>query len=185
MSSASAKAQAPASALEQFLVAEPGLNFSNPAEREKFENHGAALRAQCRPVGPAEEEVFNRYVFATFMSERSQRFEVMAQDLYLEDTQAGLKAVAIFSRSAALYDRRARASFKELQALQQDRHYAAIIQEEMLAAKLPIVPISPALPIARIQRTRSHRTSPLYTAIMLQELILPKNPPTPQTGQTK
>ena len=56
-----------------------------PGIEEEFRALGLKLRKDCQPESNLEEEVFQRYAWATFQSKRSRQNEAIAEQRWLSD----------------------------------------------------------------------------------------------------
>jgi hypothetical protein len=146
------------------------LVFSIPEDQVQYDQLFQALQKQCLPLGEVEQQVFQTYALNSFQAQRMAKLEARAQDRMAENPESTqtLGVMETCNRMAASHELRATRAFKQLSQLQKDRYFRGIVYEEMRASGLGHHDISEALPIAAIQGRRSHKTSPMYTAIMLQ-----------------
>ena len=142
---------------------ETNLFFNDPDEQTQFLIHKKSLRNELIPVGEVEEKLFHLYAFCLFQAQRAQVLELAATDAWLDD-QTNPILIANMERMARygeIHERRAARSLNEIRKLQLDRFAAAEVSQSIEASDENI-PISVALPMAKIRKTDFNKTNPMY-----------------------
>ncbi|MDX2270232.1 MAG: hypothetical protein NW208_19175, partial [Bryobacter sp.] len=139
-----------------------GLTATTPdslaeANQAEFLALAARLRAQLKPHGPAEEEIFAAYAWNTFQADRARAFEAHASAAYeealLDDSpnqDTLLRRLDTLSKYRTRLERAASRSFRDLGLLQADR-LAANETNALLKDIGQNEPISPAIPTAKLR----------------------------------
>jgi ribosomal protein L35 len=169
-----------------------GLTSADPAtiaqlatdNQREFATLAATLRAQLRPQGPAELELFAAYAWATFQAERARAFEAQAAaafeaELLLDGphTDKLLRRLDTLSKYRARHERSAAKAFRELGQLQADRLAANEVHALLQRCGIN-EPISPALPTARtLQKGRKPNPFSLAQDVMFGHAVKNENPP--------
>jgi hypothetical protein len=156
-------------ALSHGFNASPETLFAqNPVAKQEFETLRAKLLKECQPKNEAEDQAFQQYAYGTYQVLRANQMEVHYQELLFEDpfNDKFLRYFEAAERFGAKYARRARAAFKELQALQQDRFERLRVEEACAINGIPNVKVGIGIPLSRITGGDS-KSNIILTSLLL------------------
>jgi hypothetical protein len=166
---AEGKAASSRNAMSHGFTASPETLFAqNPVAKQEFETLRAKLHKLCQPKNEAEDEAFQQYVYGTYQVQRAHQMEVHYQELLFEDpfNDKILRYFEAAEKFGAKYARRARAAFKELQTLQQDRFERLRVEEACAINGIPGVKVGIGIPLRDITGGDS-KSNIILTSLLL------------------
>jgi len=143
---------------------------NNPLERSQYDSLKAKLFEQILPDGELELQLFERYVFALYQSNRARQLELDALDRFTNEPNHELwfHQMERIQKLGAMQERRADKTLNEIRKLQRDRITTQeILNELYLLDEENIIPIPATLPTAEMRKSNFSQTNPFSLAMML------------------
>lgn len=143
---------------------------NQPAEQARYDHLKAKLLDQTHPEGELELLAFDRFLFASYLAERTRRMELDCIDRWQNEpqNQTWFLQLERLQKMAASNERRADRALNELRKLQRDRILSPEVASELfLLNEANPVPIPASLPLAEMRRSNFSRTSPATLALSL------------------
>lgn len=142
------------------------------ADQIEFDFLRATLIRELLPVGTVELSQFERHVFCLFMFERSQAFEAIAQEHWMNNPADPALALNLerLQRYRRNYERDADRAYKNLTQLQADRILRAETNQTLAAEFNSDAELPPAANMAQLlaPKTRQGGVTALATRVLME-----------------
>jgi hypothetical protein len=168
---AAGKAKSALNSAKHGLQANPTVILeNNPLERSQYDSLKSKLFEQILPDGELELQIFERYVFALYQSNRARQLELDALDRFTNEPSNELwfHQMERIQKLGAMQERRADKALNEIRKLQRDRITTQeILNELYMMDEETIIPIPATLPTAEMRKSNYSQTNPISLATML------------------
>jgi hypothetical protein len=168
---AAGKAKSALNSAKHGLQANPtAILENNPLERSQYDSLKSKLFEQILPDGELELQIFERYVFALYQSNRARQLELDALDRFTNEPSNELwfHQMERIQKLGAMQERRADKALNEIRKLQRDRITTQeILNELYMMDEETIIPIPATLPTAEMRKSNYSQTNPISLATML------------------